>query len=133
MKAKKVKVEGFNITSVRDYFKSMTKELLQEYVKFGGTVHHVTVDVGALIFMPAGCLFAERSGKGSANFGVRMGALPRLGGSCLSSGIEGLEGCVEVEHIYLGRMVCRVDRASPKVGLQRRTHAGRHERPSRHR
>lgn len=77
MKEKKVHgVDGdFSIACVRDYFKAMTKELLQNYVQSGNKVYHITIGAGSMIFVPAGMLFAERSGRAVVNLGIRLGVV----------------------------------------------------------
>ena len=75
MKSRNVKsTTHFCINEVRDYFRNMTTELLTECISdFKGAVHHVTVDSGSALFLPAGYLFAERCPSATPNFGVRVG------------------------------------------------------------
>ena len=74
MVEQKVNVQGFAIGQVRDYFKTMTPELLKKYIDFGGAVYHITLDAGALMYLPAGYVFTERLRNGS-KFGCRVEAI----------------------------------------------------------
>ena len=75
MKNQKVQLADFKITQVRDYFKTMSKELLQRYVQFGGKLFHITIDAGSLLYTPPGYLFGDLCGKGSTNAGFRLGVV----------------------------------------------------------
>jgi hypothetical protein len=68
-----VQFQDFSVKQVRDYFKAMSKDLLQQYVNSGASVLHLTVDAGTLLYIPAAFLFGERVSRDSANFGVRLG------------------------------------------------------------
>ena len=84
MASKRVPFTDFSIKQVRDYFMGMTSDSLEDYKKSYG-LHHLTLEVDTMLYIPAGYIYCERGSRdGESVFGVKISVANASKGNILA-------------------------------------------------